>query len=366
MEGIPSIEPYRKRFQELETQISEPDFYQDQRHAAEVSREHQKLGQLIEQYALLQKKAEELTDLQAMVADEEADPELVELAEVEMPELEESIAGMKNDILLAMLPPDPTDSRNTIVEIRAGAGGDEASLFAGDLWRMYQRYAEACGWKVEPLGSSPSEVGGFKEVSFLVTGEEVFKRLRYESGVHRVQRIPVTESGGRIHTSTVTVATLPEAEEVDVDIDPNELEITTMRASGAGGQHVNTTDSAVRIIHKPSGEMVYCADERSQLKNREKAMKVLYSRLLERKQREEQEKYAAQRRSQVGTGDRSERIRTYNFPQGRLTDHRIGLTLHSLPQVMEGELGEVVEALQKVDYQEKLEDLMKGDGKVAG
>jgi peptide chain release factor 1 len=204
-------------------------------------------------------------------------------------------------------------------------------------------------------------VGGYKENIFLVTGEEVYRKLRYESGVHRVQRIPVTESGGRIHTSTVTVAMMPEAEDVDLDIDQQDLEITTMRASGAGGQHVNTTDSAVRIVHVPTGEMVYCADERSQLKNRDKALKVLYSRLLEKKQREEQAKYAAQRKSQVGTGDRSERIRTYNFPQGRITDHRIGLTLHTLPQVMEGELEPVVDALQRAEYKDKLDALLEGN-----
>jgi peptide chain release factor 1 len=227
---------------------------------------------------------------------------------------------------------------------------------------MYQRFSELNHWRVEPMSSSASGVGGFKENIFLVTGDEVYRKLRYESGVHRVQRIPVTESGGRIHTSTVTVAMMPEAKDVDVDINPEELEITTMRASGAGGQHVNTTDSAVRIVHLPTGEMVYCADERSQLKNRDKALKVLYSRLLEKKQRAEQEKYAAQRKSQVGTGDRSERIRTYNFPQGRLTDHRIGLTLHTLPQVMEGELSPVVEALQEAEYTDKLEALLDGKG----
>ena len=296
---------------------------------------------------------------------EGSDAELTELAEAELPGLEESFAALKHKILISMIPPDPTDSRNTIVEIRAGAGGDEASLFVGDLTRMYQRYAELNSWKIEPMSTSPSEVGGFKENIFLIAGEEVYRKLRYESGVHRVQRIPVTESGGRIHTSTVTVAMMPEAEDVDVDIDPGDLEITTMRASGAGGQHVNTTDSAVRIVHIPTGEMVYCADERSQLKNRDKALKVLYSRLLEKKQREEQEKYAAQRKGQVGTGDRSERIRTYNFPQGRVTDHRIGLTLHTLPQILEGDLVAVVEALQEAEYKEKLEALLDGKGMAA-
>lgn len=362
MEGVPPIDPYVVRYQELDAEMAKPDFFQDQRRAAALSREHQKLSALIEKHGELNKVYNELLDTREILNDESADEELKELAEQELPQLEESFETKKHQILISMIPPDPTDSRNTIVEIRAGAGGDEASLFVGDLMRMYQRYAEASSWKVEPMSSSPSEVGGYKEIIFLVSGEEVYKKLRYESGVHRVQRIPVTESGGRIHTSTVTVAMMPEAEEVDVDIDPSDLEVTTMRASGAGGQHVNTTDSAVRIIHIPSGEMVYCADERSQLKNRDKALKVLYSRLLEKKQREEQEKYAAQRKSQVGTGDRSERIRTYNYPQGRVTDHRIGLTLHTLPQILEGDLEPVVEALQEAQYQEKLETLLAGKG----
>ena len=361
MEGIPPIDPYITRHKELDAEIAEPDFFQDQRRAAALSREHQKLGVLIEQFEELTRLDGEIEDTRDMVSGDDVDEELKELAEVELPELEKKFEKLKQDILISMIPPDPTDSRNTIVEIRAGAGGDEASLFAGDLSRMYQRFAELNAWRIEPMSSSPSEVGGFKETIFLVTGEEVYRKLRYESGVHRVQRIPVTESGGRIHTSTVTVAMMPEAEDVDVDIDQNDLEITTMRASGAGGQHVNTTDSAVRIVHIPTGEMVYCADERSQLKNRDKALKVLYSRILEKKQREEQAKYAAQRKSQVGTGDRSERIRTYNFPQGRVTDHRIGLTLHTLPQVMEGELEPVIEALQEAEYKEKLEALLDGN-----
>lgn len=361
MEGIPHIEPYIARHKELDGEISDPDFFQDQRRAATLSREHQKLGILIEQYDGLVRLDGEITDTRELVSGEDIDEELKELAEVELPELEEKFQTLKQQILISMIPPDPTDSRNTIVEIRAGAGGDEASLFAGDLSRLYQRFAELNSWKIEPMSSSPSEVGGYKENIFLVTGEEVYRKLRYESGVHRVQRIPVTESGGRIHTSTVTVAMMPEAEDVDLDIDQQDLEITTMRASGAGGQHVNTTDSAVRIVHVPTGEMVYCADERSQLKNRDKALKVLYSRLLEKKQREEQAKYAAQRKSQVGTGDRSERIRTYNFPQGRITDHRIGLTLHTLPQAMEGELEPVVDALQRADYKDKLDALLEGN-----
>ena len=362
MEGIPPIDPYLSRYKELSAEMEAPDFFQDQRRVTILSREHHQLGALIEQYDVIEKLAAEIAGTIEMINEDDGDEELKELAEAELPDLEKTLAELKHQVLISMIPPDPSDSRNTIVEIRAGAGGDEASLFAGDLSRMYHRFSELNGWRIEPMSSSPSEVGGFKENIFLVTGEEVYRKLRYESGVHRVQRIPVTESGGRIHTSTVTVAMMPEAEEVDVDINPEELEIMTMRASGAGGQHVNTTDSAVRIVHIPTGEMVYCADERSQLKNRDKALKVLYSRLLEKKQQAEQAKYAAQRKSQVGTGDRSERIRTYNFPQGRLTDHRIGLTLHTLPQVMEGELSPVVEALKEAEYRDKLEALLEGKG----
>jgi peptide chain release factor 1 len=253
-----------------------------------------------------------------------------------------------------MMPPEPSDSRNTVMEIRAGTGGDEAALFAGELARCYQRYADSRGWKVEPMSSSSTERGGLRETAFLISGTDVYKRLKWESGVHRVQRVPVTEASGRIHTSTVTVAVLPEAEEVDIQIKPEELEITVARASGPGGQGVNTTDSAVQILHKPTGLIVQCADERSQLKNKARAMTVLRSRLLKLKEDEEKAKYAAERRSQIGSGDRSERIRTYNFPQNRLTDHRIGFTLHGLPQVMEGEIGPLLDALEKAHYQERL------------
>jgi peptide chain release factor 1 len=246
------------------------------------------------------------------------------------------------------------DSRNTVMEIRAGTGGDEATLFAAELTRLYMKYADTRGWKVQPLSTSGSERGGFKEAIFLITGQNVYRQLKFESGVHRVQRVPVTEANGRIHTSTVTVAVLPEAEEVDVKIDPQDLEITVQRASGPGGQGVNTTDSAVRIIYKPTGLIVFCADGRSQQKNKASALAVLRSRLLKQKEDEERSKYAAERRSQIGTGDRSERIRTYNFPQNRVTDHRIGLTLYNLPQVMEGQIDEIIAGLQKADFEEKL------------
>jgi len=358
MEGIPDISPFRERRAELDALMAEPDFFSDQRRAADVSREHTHISNLIELYDRLDKLERELEENRAMANDESAEEELRELAAEEVAAAEVNYEPYKQELLLAMLPPDPTDSRNTIVEIRGGAGGDEANIFAGDLYRMYQRYCDRMGWKIEPMGANESDVGGFREVAFLITGEEVYKKMKYESGVHRVQRVPETESGGRIHTSTATVAVLPEAEEVDVEIRPEDLDITTCRASGAGGQHVNKTESAVQLTHIPSGIMVYCADERSQLKNKNKAMKVLRSRLLEKKQQEEAAKYAAHRRSQVGTGDRSERIRTYNFPQSRLTDHRIGLTLHSLSAVMEGDLDEIVEALTVADTQARLEALL--------
>lgn len=359
MEGIPDIESFRKRRAELDAEMGQAGFYDDQRRAAALSREHQRLGGIIELHDAYLRLERTLEEGRALLEDASADAELKELAAEEVEAAEAGREALRQQVLLSMLPPEPTDSRNTIVEIRAGAGGDEASLFAGDLYRMYSRYADELGWKIEPMGASESDAGGFKEVAFLVTGEEVYRRLKYESGVHRVQRVPVTEAGGRIHTSTATVAVLPEAEEVDVQIDPADLDLTTCRASGAGGQHVNKTESAVQIIHKPTGIMVYCADERSQLKNKAKAMKVLRSRLLEQRQREEAAKYAAHRRSQIGTGDRSERIRTYNFPQSRLTDHRIGLTVHGLPQVLEGDIQEILDALQEADQRARLEAMLK-------
>ena len=280
------------------------------------------------------------------------------MAREDVANLESQVEPLKNEILKMMLPPDPTDSRNTVVEIRAGTGGDEASLFAADLYRMYCRYADSRGWKVENLSSSESPAGGFKEICFLLSGEDVYRSMKYESGTHRVQRVPVTEAQGRIHTSAATVAVLPEAEEVDIHIDPSEIEISIARASGPGGQGVNTTDSAVQILHKPTGMIVKCADERSQLKNKTKALKVLRSRLLEMKQQEEHAKYAANRREQIGSGDRSERIRTYNFPQSRITDHRIGMTIHSLPQFMDGEIGDMIKALEEADYQQRIKALI--------
>ena len=354
MDDLPDIAPFQRRLDELDAQMAEPAFYASARKAAEVTREQQKLAQLVADHRRLAQLAAELAETRALLKDPAADPELRPLAAAELPVLETQHAALRQAILLAMIPPDPTDSRNTVMEIRAGTGGDEAALFAAELARMYQKYADSRGWAVEPLGGSPSDRGGYKEVSFLISGPDVYRQLKFESGVHRVQRIPVTEANGRVHTSTVTVAVLPEAGEVDVKIDPQDLEIAVMRASGPGGQGVNTTDSAVRILHRPSGLTVYCADGRSQQKNKASALAVLRSRLLKLKEDEERAKYAAQRRSQIGSGDRSERVRTYSFPQNRMTDHRIGLTLYSLPQILEGAIDPLITGLQRADFEEKL------------
>jgi peptide chain release factor 1 len=357
MHKIPSLDPYRKRLAELEQLLGSSDIYSDSRKAAGLSREHTKLKDALALYDRLQEIEKELKENEEMLTDDTLDEAFREMANEEISKLRDEEMLKKSALFRAMVPPDPSDDRNTVMEIRGGAGGDEASIFAADLFRMYCRYAESKGWTVENLGSNTSESGGFREISFLLKGDQTYKRLKFESGVHRVQRIPVTETNGRIHTSTATVAVLPEAEEVDVDISPNDLEITVCRASGPGGQSVNTTDSAVQVLHKPTGMIVTCADEKSQHKNKAKALMVLRSRLLQKKEDEEKAKYAAQRKQQVGSGDRSERIRTYNYPQSRLTDHRIGLTLHSLDQIMNGELDEVVSALQDADLALKLSEI---------
>jgi len=278
------------------------------------------------------------------------------MADDEIPDLEKRVAELEQELQIGLLPPDENENRDAIIEIRAGTGGNEAAIFAADLYRMYHRYAESAGLKTEDLESSPSELGGLKEAIFKVSGESVFRKLRYESGVHRVQRVPATEAQGRIHTSTATVAVLPEAEDVDLELKPEDLRIEVSRSGGPGGQGVNTTDSAVQVLHIPTGTIVRCQDGRSQLKNKEKAMSILRARLLERKQREEEEKYSAQRRGQIGTGGREEKIRTYNFPQNRLTDHRIGLTLYNLDRVIDGDLEEMIKALQAADVGERLKE----------
>ena len=354
MDVLPDISPFQRRLDELDAQMAEPSFYANQRRAAEVTREQQKLRRMVDDHRSYGQVVRELRDAAALAAEASGGAELRELASAEIPGLERRARELREAVLLAMIPPEASDSRNTVMEIRAGTGGEEAALFAAELARCYQRYADSQGWKVQPMSSSYSERGGLRDVGFLISGTDVYKRLKWESGVHRVQRVPVTEASGRIHTSTVTVAVLPEAEEVDIQINPQDLEITVCRASGPGGQGVNTTDSAVQILHKPSGLIVQCADERSQIKNKASALTVLRSRLLKLKEDEEKAKYAAERRSQIGSGDRSERIRTYNFPQNRVTDHRIGFTLHGLPQVMEGAIGPLIDALQKAHHEERL------------
>ena len=351
---LPSPERIRPRVAELEEQLNNPASLADPGRYRQLARDHARLNGLLRDLDQIEEVTRRLDENRALLDDAASDPEFRELVESEIGDLERRRGELEGSAHRGLVPPDPNDDRNTIVEIRAGTGGEEAALFAGDLFRMYQRYADRMGWRVEPLSSSPSELGGFKEIIFSVQGEGVFKRLRYESGVHRVQRIPVTEAGGRIHTSTATVAVLPEAETVEIQIPDKDLRIDVFRSSGPGGQSVNTTDSAVRVLHVPTGLIVQCQDEKSQLRNKEKALRVLRARLLERRQEEERAKTAANRRSQIGSGDRSERIRTYNFPQNRVTDHRIGLTLHSLPAVLEGDLDTLVEGLADQDYRARL------------
>ena len=360
MDLAPHIERFGRRLSEVEAALSAPDAFANPAKAQELSREYSRLKELVASGRDYLAACRELTGNREMLASEAPGSELATLAAEEISRLEASVAHLTLDVQRGLLPPDPTDSRNTIVEIRAGAGGAESALFAADLFRMYTRYAETRGWKVEPMEASPSDLGGLKEVIFAVNGTDTYRRLKFESGVHRVQRVPATEAQGRIHTSTATVAVLPEAEEVDVEIRPEDLDISVCRAGGHGGQGVNTTDSAVRIVHKPSGLEVRCQDERSQLKNKAKAMKVLRSRLLERKIEEEKSKYDAQRSLQVGTGERSEKIRTYNFPQNRVTDHRIELTVYNLSQVIEGSLDEILEPLLAHDLKERLAQIAKG------
>ena len=352
MDLQPHIEKFAARMAEVETDLGDPKVFENNRRAQELGREYARLKELVAQGHRYLKARDELRENRALA--EGDDTEMVEMAREEITRLEVEVPQLEKAVRLGLVPPDPTDSRNTIIEIRAGAGGNEAALFAGDLYRMYTHYATNQGWKHELIGSSGADLGGYREVIFNLSGEDVYKRVKFESGVHRVQRVPSTEASGRIHTSTVTVAVLPEAEAVDVEIDPGELEVDVYRSSGPGGQSVNTTDSAVRITHKPTGLVVTCQDEKSQHKNKAKAMKVLRSRLLDQRLAEEQAKYAAERKSQVGTGERNERIRTYNFPQNRVTDHRIELTLHSLPQFMEGEIVDMIQPLIQHDLEEKL------------
>ena len=348
-----------ERYEQLNELLSDPDVVNDADKLRKYSKEQVDLQKTVDVYRSYKTKKEELQDIEDML-NETSDKEEVEMLKEESSALKTELPDMEEELKILLIPKDPNDDKDVIVEIRAAAGGDEAAIFAGDLMRMYSKYAEANGFKTEIVEASESDHGGYKEVSFSVSGTGAYSKLKFENGAHRVQRVPETESGGRIHTSTATVAVLPEAEDVEIEIRNEDLKIDTYRSSGAGGQHVNTTDSAVRITHLPTG-VIATSSEKSQIQNREKAMKVLKARLYDMKLQEEQQKYASQRKSAVGTGDRSERIRTYNYPQSRVTDHRIGLTLQKLNQIMEGNLDEIVEALTLSEQTEKLKELNNGE-----
>ena len=353
---LDKIEELERRFLELEALLSDPVVISNQAEFRKFSREHSDLLPLVEVYRRYRKVLAEIEENQELLAD----PEMKDMAAEELNSLQEEKERLDSEIRLLLLPKDPNDSRNVILEIRAGTGGDESALFAGDLFRMYSRFAEKNRWRVEMLSCSESERGGYKEVIAAIEGSDVYAKLKYESGTHRVQRVPETEAQGRIHTSACTVAIMAEAEDVDIDIRPEDLKIDVYRSSGAGGQHVNTTDSAVRITHLPTGTVVACQEERSQIKNRAKAMKVLKTRILDSIAQEQNARMAADRKSQVGSGDRSERIRTYNFPQGRMTDHRIGLTLYKLDMIMQGDINEITDALRAHYQMEALKAQSEG------
>jgi len=341
---FPTPDELETKLSNLEKKLSDPALIANQREYTKVAQEHAQVTKLAALSSRHQKVNDELAENKKMLQEED-DPELLELVNKDIEELKEKAGDIENDIKLLLLPKDPNDEKNILLEIRAGTGGDEAALFVGDLFKMYSRYADEVGWNVEIMSSNPLGIGGFKEIIALISGEKVYSRLKYESGVHRVQRVPETETQGRIHTSAVTVAVLPEAEDVEVEIDPNELRIDVFRSSGPGGQSVNKTESAIRITHLPTGLVVSCQDEKSQHKNKAKGLKVLRARLLDKMEQDQHDKISESRKSQVGTGDRSERIRTYNYPQGRVTDHRIGLTLYRLESIMLGKIDEIINPL---------------------
>ena len=352
------IEIFDKRYSELSQRLYEPSVAGNPDEYQKIMKEIKSIEEIVLTYREYKKACETEKDSLEILS-ETSDSELKELAQAELDEAKQSIEKLSDELKILLLPKDPNDERNVIVEIRGGAGGEESALFSAVLFRMYTMYAEKKGYKVEVINVNETELGGFKEVSFMIEGEGAYSRFKYESGVHRVQRVPETESQGRVHTSTTTVAVLPEAEDVELEIDPNDLKIDTFRSSGAGGQHINKTSSAIRVTHIPTGTVVECQDERSQYKNKDKALKVLKSRLLKEKQDKQASEIAADRKSQVGTGDRSERIRTYNYPQGRLTDHRIGLTLYKLEDILNGNIDEVIDALVTADRAEKLKESME-------
>ncbi|WP_293170762.1 peptide chain release factor 1 [Oceanithermus sp.] len=352
---LDKLKKLEEEYNALEAELGDPEVLADAARFREASRRYAELGEVVRTFRAYRKAQEDLEQARELAGD----PELGEMAREEAAELEARLAELEKELEVLLLPRDPADARNAIVEIRAGAGGQEAALFAGDLFEMYTRYAERLGYQVEMLESHPTDLGGFSKVSFMVKGPGAYGIFKYESGVHRVQRVPATETQGRIHTSTATVAVLPEAEESDVELDMNEVRIDVMRASGPGGQGVNTTDSAVRVVHEPTGIIITIQDSRSQIKNREKALAILRSRLLEMKRAEEEAALRANRLAQIGTGERSEKIRTYNFPQSRVTDHRIHFTTHNLEGVLAGELDELTEALKKADQERMLEELSR-------
>ena len=352
------LEQVKERFEEVQQAMSDPSVYDDPDRYTELTKEHSDLKELVDLYDDWKETKNQIEGNRELIEDGE-DPEITEMAELELEELEPHLDELEEKIKYKLIPKDPDDSKNVIVEIRAGTGGDEAAIFAGDLFEMYRRYAEKAGWKLSIMNLSESEKGGYKEIIFNLEGDEVYGKMKYESGVHRVQRVPETETQGRVHTSAATVAVLPEAEDVDIEINSSDLRIDTFRASGAGGQHVNKTDSAIRITHEPSGVVVECQQERSQHQNKEKAMTMLRSKLYEMEEEKQRKERAEERKSQVSTGDRSAKIRTYNFPQSRLTDHRINLTLYNLDDIMKGDIGEVIKALRVQDNLEKLNAVME-------
>ena len=352
------IEIFDKRYSELSQRLYEPSVAADPEQYQKTMKELKSIEEIVLTYREY-KQAVKSQDESIEILEESGDSDLKELAQLELDEAKQNIEELSEKLKILLLPKDPNDERNVIVEIRGGAGGEESALFSAVLFRMYSMYAEKKGYKVEIVNANETELGGYKEISFMIEGEGAYSRFKYESGVHRVQRVPETESQGRVHTSTTTVAVLPEAEDVELEIDPKDLKIDTFRSSGAGGQHINKTSSAIRITRLPTGTVVECQDERSQYKNKDKALKVLKSRLLKEKQDKQASEIAANRKSQVGTGDRSERIRTYNYPQGRLTDHRIGLTLYKLEDILNGNLDEVIDALVTADRAEKLKESME-------